>query len=310
MTKHAYLIMAHANFKQLALLVSLLDDTSNDIFIHIDAKAPFTKNDENLIKSACKHSDLTITAREAIYWGGFSQVRAELLLFKAAQAHDHYEFYHLLSGADLPIVSQKKMHHFFNDHKGQVFLSRMTLEGDPENINRLKYYHFFERFTPRTIPGIVGKGLFKIYRFLEVSIQKILRINLLKKFDLIPMKASQWVSLPDDVVRTLLKNEEWVLKTFGRTFIPDEVFLPIFLDKFGFNERIFNAAVNHNTRDEFQANLRFVNWWDGNPYVWTGSQEDRKELRRIRDEGYFFSRKFDLTAYPECRTLIKELLNE
>ena len=37
--KHAYLIIAHNNWKQLSLLLSVLDDERNDIYIHIDKKS-------------------------------------------------------------------------------------------------------------------------------------------------------------------------------------------------------------------------------------------------------------------------------
>ena len=37
--KHAYCILAHGNWEQLQLLVSVLDDERNDIFLHIDKKA-------------------------------------------------------------------------------------------------------------------------------------------------------------------------------------------------------------------------------------------------------------------------------
>lgn len=37
--KHAYCIMAHGNWKQLQLLVTLIDDRRNDIYLHVDAKA-------------------------------------------------------------------------------------------------------------------------------------------------------------------------------------------------------------------------------------------------------------------------------
>lgn len=36
--KHAYLIMAHTQFQQVAKLVSLIDDSENDIYLHIDKK--------------------------------------------------------------------------------------------------------------------------------------------------------------------------------------------------------------------------------------------------------------------------------
>ena len=36
--KHAYLILAHTEFKLLGFLVSRLDDPRNDIYIHFDKK--------------------------------------------------------------------------------------------------------------------------------------------------------------------------------------------------------------------------------------------------------------------------------
>lgn len=36
--KHAYLILAHNDPKVLELLVRLLDDSRNDIYIHVDKK--------------------------------------------------------------------------------------------------------------------------------------------------------------------------------------------------------------------------------------------------------------------------------
>ncbi len=36
--KHAYLIMAHDNFEQLKILLDLIDDYRNDIYLHIDKK--------------------------------------------------------------------------------------------------------------------------------------------------------------------------------------------------------------------------------------------------------------------------------
>lgn len=37
--KHAYCIMAHGNWEQLQMLITVLDDERNDIFLHIDKKA-------------------------------------------------------------------------------------------------------------------------------------------------------------------------------------------------------------------------------------------------------------------------------
>ncbi len=37
-SKHAYCIIAHNNFNQLQILIDMLDDARNDIFVHIDKK--------------------------------------------------------------------------------------------------------------------------------------------------------------------------------------------------------------------------------------------------------------------------------
>lgn len=42
--KHAYLIMAHSNLKQLQKLLFLLDDPDNDIYIHLDSKSELNIN--------------------------------------------------------------------------------------------------------------------------------------------------------------------------------------------------------------------------------------------------------------------------
>ena len=47
--KHAYLILAHSQFKQLAFLVSLLDHQNNDIFIHVDKKSNFNDSHKSFI---------------------------------------------------------------------------------------------------------------------------------------------------------------------------------------------------------------------------------------------------------------------
>lgn len=300
--RHAYLIMAHANFEQLSFLIQRLDHPKNDIFIHIDKNSGQIPSE--LLMNSAKLSKVVLSERMAVYWGGESQIHAELLLFKTAQQYGEYRFYHLISGADLPIQPQEVMHHFFSQYPDKIFLNIMTLDGDSENINRIKYYHFFESFNPRTIPGVIGKGLFKCYRFLEVKCQQILRVNRLKKYQLTCVKASQWVSLPHDVVLKMIYEEQNIKKIFRYSFLCDEMFIPMMIDAWGMNDRIYDRTVNHNTENEFQGNLRHVNWWDGNPYVWSDSPDDVKKLEGIRNKGYLFARKFDIERFKNIKSVI------
>ena len=92
MGRHAYLIMCHNNVSILERLISLLDDPLNDIYIHIDRKVRDISEIKKHIKA--QNATITFTKRVNVSWGGFSQVKAELLLLKrAAQTeHDYYHF--------------------------------------------------------------------------------------------------------------------------------------------------------------------------------------------------------------------------
>ena len=233
-----------------------------------------------------------------------------MILFKAASKRESYYFYHLISGVDLPLLSQQRIHNFFDDYKDYSFLTFMNIEDNGEDINRFKYYHLFESFTYRTLPGAVGKLAFKIYRNLEIWIQKLFRVNRYTIFNVNPAKASQWVSLPNNIVEILIDKESDTEKMFRKSFLSDEIFIPMILNKELRNFKVYDASMNHGYKKEFQGNLRYINWWDGKPYTWTDSEKDLKELRLAAQNGYLFSRKFDIENYPKIKELIVELTKE
>lgn len=104
MGKHAYLILAHKNFNQLKSLLKLLDHERNDIYVHIDRKAQ--SFDQQEFNSVCRYSRLLfIGDRHDVNWGGVSVMRAEISLLANATKYGKYDYYHLLSGMDLPIKS-------------------------------------------------------------------------------------------------------------------------------------------------------------------------------------------------------------
>lgn len=54
MGRHAYLIMAYNNPEQLIKLIKLLDDSRNDIFVHIDKDADFPMDVFDSLTTASK----------------------------------------------------------------------------------------------------------------------------------------------------------------------------------------------------------------------------------------------------------------
>lgn len=103
--KHAYLIIVHNEYSVLETLLSMIDDERNDIYLHIDRRST------ELYKRACllctqKARLFLLPTRNKVYWGDISQVETEYLLLETAAKHSTYDYYHLLSGVDLPIQTQ------------------------------------------------------------------------------------------------------------------------------------------------------------------------------------------------------------
>ena len=65
--KFAYLIMAHHRFSVLKLLLEDLDDSRNDIFLHIDSKTKTA--DIDVLQSSVKKANLVLVKRMPVYGG-------------------------------------------------------------------------------------------------------------------------------------------------------------------------------------------------------------------------------------------------
>lgn len=107
MLKNAWLIMAHTNLNQLKKLLNLLDDINSDIYIHVDRKSSI---DVSELKT--QYSKIYVFKEYAVYWGEYSQISVELFLLKAAVQHGKYDYIHLISGMDIPLMPIKKMNEF------------------------------------------------------------------------------------------------------------------------------------------------------------------------------------------------------
>ena len=99
MLRHAYLIMAYNQYKQLNYLLRMLDHPQNVIFVHIDKKSPPIDRDK--LTEGVKFSRVYIYQKIKVYWGHYSQTECEVFLLEKALL-EKCDYYHLLSGEDLP----------------------------------------------------------------------------------------------------------------------------------------------------------------------------------------------------------------
>lgn len=277
MNKHAYLIIAHDNFYTLEKLIKSIDDSRNDIYIHIDKKI----KDFNFkyFNDLVKFSNIYFVERINVYWGHFSLIKAELNLYKEAYKIG-YKYYHLISGVDLPIKNQDYIHEFFDLHYGKEFLTNLKPEFvKKQNISdRLNYYHIFQRKYRES----------KFFRYIAnktISLQRIFNVSRYK-FDYNLYYGSNWASLTDKSVKYLISKEKWIYKTFKFTQCCDEVYKQsVIINNIDFRDKLYLYEYNEH---HISYNMRHIDWKRGGPYIFRESDYD--ELMSIES---LYARKFN-----------------
>lgn len=267
--KHAFLIMAHNEFPLLRLLVSCIDDTRNDIYIHIDRKV--TRLPELHAERAGLH---ILENRVDVHWGDLSVVEAEYALFEEAVAHGPYLYYHLLSGVDLPIKSQDYIHSFFDVHAGKEFIGYTLTEITPEVVRKVMRWHLFpEDFKNQSIIKRVIRAIwirlqewFGFYRNVGVEFKK----------------GSQWISVTDGMARFFLSRRKWVETVFTHTFCSDELVMQTLCWLSPFRKNIYN------TETDGDGCLRAIGWRNGCLFDWGPN-----DLVYLKESKALFARKFN-----------------
>ena len=242
--RHAYLIIAHNELEILRILLSLLDDERNDIYVHIDKKASFDGTMLRTVKSGLHVLPVRMDAR----WGDFSLVEIELLLLKEAYSNGSYSYYHLLSGVDLPIKSQDYIHDFCERHQGKEFIGIAQHVSQRELDWRSQHWFVYSR-------DFQSKNLFKkVVRAVFARLQSLIGY---RRTSLQVKKGSQWCSITHDLVGYLLQNEDLIRKIFSHTYCPDELFIQTLCWNSEFKNRIYNP------NDEFEGCKRYIKWENG-----------------------------------------------
>lgn len=266
--KHAYLIIAHNEWEVLKALILLLDDSRNDIYVHIDKKV------KEFPHFTTKHSQLHILKnRVSVFWGDVSQIEATYCLFEAAfSASTSYSRYHLISGTHLPLKDQDYLHRYFDSVKDQIIISRMpTSEG--EIRFKLGLRHLFMKES---------RLLWRI----------ILRLQILLRLGYkggMVIKASNWVSVTPKFVQYLLSYKSHVLKRFKYTLCGDEYFIPYLLTlseegSFALSDNPHWLYTDFNNRS--------------NPRVLTS-----EDTRKLLESPFLFARKFG-SSHPQAINMV------
>lgn len=289
-SKHAYMIMAHKSPDQLRLLVELLDDERNDIFVHCDKKA-----DPAVLQAfqsiTTQKSNITVFSEINVIWGGYSLIATELALLKKAIAAGPYGYYHLLSGACLPIKTQDEIHFFFDTSQREFvgFCGKTEVEGARW---RVEYPH-----VPGLRKTMIGWRVDNV-------LGKIRKAFSPKKHSPIAYGyGPNWFSITHVLAKDVLAHEDWIYEHFKHAFCGDELFLQSFVLTYGYENSLPGKMGDpHHTI----TNLRLVDWARGDenhPYTWRMSDYDQ-----IMSSNMLFARKFSAETDGEIITAIYKKL--
>lgn len=271
--KHAYLIMAHGNWKIFEKLLRLLDDEKNDIYLHIDAKSSMPE----MCKNITRKSNLTIIKSREVYWGDFSIVEVTLDLLQTAKKTGQYSYFHLLSGTDLPLKSNNEIYEFFENSK-KNFVGIVPTEVY-YSVRRVKYYHPLTHCRQyRNLKVLKG-----LDRILEYA-QKLIGINRLKNNPWKIIDGWEWFSITKEFCQYIINQKETIINMFSSSIASDE----LFVQTLAYNSKFYDSL--YDVTDLRRGSMRFIDWKRGTPYTWGAEPSDYEELI---NSPYMFARKFD-----------------
>ncbi len=287
--KHAYLIMAHNQWGLLGELLRIIDDPRNDIYLHIDKKVSAPLSD---LKSCVQKSNLYLTKRYNIVWGGSQMMECTISMLEQASTNT-YERYHFISGVDFPIKSQDEIHGYFNQNRNLQYVG-IDWSGIKSGrfLGRAQYYHYFINIIGKRDEKSLCKRLLTRLEDFSLLIQKKSHVN---RLNYTMYKGSSWFSITHTAVVKILDAKKQILKRYRYTANSDEIWLQTFMMETELSDQLADS------------NLRYIKWVQGNPSPETLTMMDYETLI-CSDK--LFARKFNLDTDGEIIMKIKEKISQ
>ena len=261
----AYLILAHANPKQLQRLVNRLSHTSVDFYIHIDLKVAI----QSFKPLMQQPNTFFVKNREKVRWGAYSIVQATVNGFEQIIASGiNYQHITLLSGQDYPLKCNSAILDFFKANCDTAFMEFYTMNDVwTEAIPRLNKYYL------TNYPFIGSHAI-------EIIINKLFTKRQ-PPVNLVFVGRSQWfsVTLPQAkyIIEELATNNS-LRRYFKLTWGGDE---------FVFQTLLYNSPYK---AEMVNNNLRYIDWSEKNASPKTFTIADAAMLTQ---SNRLFARKFD-----------------
>lgn len=282
MKKHAYLIIAHQHFDMLERLVRALDSGEAGFYIHIDRRARGFREEQ--LRQVMKNPDnLHVYRKYRIAWGADTQVRCEMLLLEQA-VRGGYDYYHLLSGVDIPLRRREEIEAFFED-RTESFVQIREEKDNAHTLDRVRYRYPLQNLIgrPRKDGGF-WYGVLQQFSYECVKLQRALGMDRTKKAPFAYCRGGNWFSITHELAAYVVGHRREVARFFYHSLTADEMFLQCLACASPYRDRL--------VRD----NLRLIDWQrtehDGcSPHTFT-----MDDLDMLTTSDKLWARKFDPAA--------------
>ena len=277
--KIAILILLHEYTEQQKMLVNQLS-SDFDVFVHIDKKSTVGVKDVE--------QDTVFAFKEyKVYWGSFTQILATLFLFEKAYTYNKsgggYNRYILISGADIPLKTNREIMRFFENNTVEYFeyhkLPKPQWSRQNGGFDRMDFYHFnYDRRKKRLS---INKLLNAANERIVIPMLRFLHIKR-KRFCSEYFGGANWMDLTNSCVSQILdflKHTPDYVKSFKFTRCADEIFFHTIIMNY-----VSGVTVENNS-------LRYIDWHTGPEFPRTLRMEDYASMK---ESGMLFARKFDL----------------
>lgn len=262
--KHAIMVIGYGNnAKVLQSTINVLDDADIDFFIHWDKRYSFPN-----LKSK-KSRIYFLKNRIAVKWGSGSLIKATVNLMQAVLRNNgNYDYVHLISGSDMPLMTRDYFKNYFNK---EVYIGFSSVD-EKEVSKRLLYFY------PNNLDFRKSGKIFRIITYLN----KLFHVNRLAKYSNLSIeKGPEWFSLREKYIKEILNNN---LDMFYHSDCADELLVPTLLRRFK------DEQLKISFDDSEQA-ARYIDWKRGKPYSF--KEEDITELSNKINTHYAFARKIN-----------------
>lgn len=298
----AYLIAAHKDAKQLERLInSLYVEDKTWFYVHIDKKSNI--DDFSYLKNLPKTKILT--QRINVMWGGFSQCKVQLQLFKEC-INDNIEFERIfmLSGLDYPLWSDKKIIDYLiiNPDKELIMAYNLSKNGNAQQLQKVTRYHVRDLFKKQ---NYVTRVLIYLARKTSFLFPKKSYItNKDEKTDV--FMGSSWFCLTYNCMKYVydtITSTTRFINYFKYSFTPDEMMIHTIV----FNSPYAEKAVYHSGDYPGLKNLTLLHYIEYTDKIATYCEKD---FDKLIDSGKMFCRKIETGTSEELIRMIDEHRNK